>query len=89
MLDPLLYELFLKTLFLPRIKEGPLSVLSFLLYVLYLAGYRDSNPSCCDRSHGVLPMSYSLGLPVTTETVAITVINQMVITCRNIHIKHC
>ena len=35
-----------KTLFVPRVKEDPLSVPGFLHYVQHLAGCRDSNPSC-------------------------------------------
>ena len=50
-------------LFGPRVKEGPLSVPRFLLYVpvQYLAGCRESNPSCCDHSQVCyrLPMSYT------------------------------
>ena len=38
------------TLFVLRVKEGPLSTPRFLLYVQYLAGCRESNLSCCDRS---------------------------------------
>ena len=42
-----IFLFFFKTLFVPRF---PYSVTGFLLYVQYLAGCRESNPSCCDRS---------------------------------------
>ena len=43
---PQLWYLFL-TLFVPGV---PYSVPGFLLYVQYVAGCRELNPSCCDRS---------------------------------------
>ena len=37
--------------FCPRVKEGPLSVLGvFFTLCTVLAGHRDSNPRCCNRS---------------------------------------
>ena len=40
-------DFFFFSLFVPGV---PYSVPGFLLYVQYLAGCRESNPSCCDRS---------------------------------------
>ena len=41
------FQIFFSTLFVPML---PYSVQVFVLYVQYLAGCRDSNPSCCDCS---------------------------------------
>ena len=46
----MIFFLLFKTLFVPRVKEGPLSAPRILLYVQYLTGCWESNPSCCYRS---------------------------------------
>ena len=59
------YSVRAHTLFVPRF---PYSVLGFILYLQYLAGCRDSDPSCCDR--GQICYQWATRIPIRAGSIS-------------------